>query len=322
MTSKENKASMKKLYKIIGIVLLAVVCIVVLFLGLTINNLKKRSEENFDSMQVRISEKLIRNSYNKYILKESEKYDKACEKMIGRTLTAEEKVTQMKLFMGEVACNVNTGSIKSKKLGMEDYWMYYDSDMNPILPDENDAIYYQVAYEDDECKGKLYYIYTGDEFSKAMSDVKNQIADGADAHFTIKNLYIKDFTFVPEYLEYYCISKDGNVSEIQTISMDKTKEEMLADGYELVEVNESFMDENYLGNFTYVASRNTEVEEVMNKYLQEYKKTGGANLRKVLKNGLINYELIDVRACEFEGTDEKIYMVTYKKNVLFYELLL
>ena len=303
------------------IIAASVVAFLLLIIVLVISRFKSWEEKHFESTELRISNKIVETGYNKYISSDSEQYAESYERLMGRPLTDDEKEQQMRLLIKRLGGGMTTNYFFSGKyINICDSWSYYDSEMNELNSFENDALMFDR--KDEEGKGHIIYSYESAEFSSTMQSIKEQYDDKDNVYITVKGLYLKDFTFVPKSLTYYELFKDGKRSEVKTIyNESKSDAEMESDGYTFMDIEETFDVNSNSGSFTYVSTKYDEAEQIVQKYVQEYKNAGKPeSMRKILSNSPFTFELIDIREVSpAEGV--KYYVVTYNRKPAVSDIL-
>ncbi len=319
---KQNgKKGGKKTWLWVLIVMVLVLLLVILF---SLGRLKSVAEEKFDSLQVRLSNEIVPTAYKRYVSGTAEEYYSTVEKINGGALTDEEKELQMKLYITKLSGRINTGTIVDGwQLGVTDDWSYYDEDMNNYLPTDNDILLYTRVDEEDNNGAKLFYIFDNEEFGNAMEDIKEKYSKNmGDVFFHIQNIYIRDNEFIPEKLEYFT-SIDGEISDtVSLFETEKTREEMEADGYTFVEIEDQFFPGYGESVFDYIACSSDSTTALLEGYLKEYKDAGKpATFRKNLTINPLYFEAVEIRECIPEGSDKAIYVVTYQRSNVLLNLI-
>jgi hypothetical protein len=177
--------------------------------------------------------------------------------------------------------------------------------------------------ESPDSKKKHFYTFQDENFSRKVDKIIKKYGDQSiGVIFEIKEVYIKDDTFIPAEITSYTVGEGGSIQDRDTLYISpKMKEDMEADGYTLVKKEGTFfLGDSATGDeiYTYCCSVDDERNARMSELLTEAQDTAnieGAYLRK--DPDFFTMEFYSIRKNQAEDEDRMYYVAAYQKlNVL------
>lgn len=298
--------------KTILIALIIALLVSVTLVYFQLKGLKKSVEDNYKSMHGKLSAKIFNSGYDYYI-------------------TEDEDVNQLKCHLSNMVEGINFSTINmpfTHSLVTTDIYRYYDSELNSIMLKDTLIM---VEKESPDSKKCHYYTFKDDAFTKEIDEIVSKYGDKIGSIvFNIKDIYVKDDSFVPAEISCYYVTEGGQVSKSKTLyEAPKSKTEMENNGYSFIVRDDSF----FLGSsatgdkcFVYCYGLDSERENMVNDVFNEAVNNSGGNPDNVYVRkdpGPFTVELYSVRKNDGKDAKHTYYVMAYEyMNVLIQPYLL
>ena len=269
---------------------------------------KNLFEQNFKSMHGELSAKIFNRGYDYYI-------------------SEDEDTKQLQYYLSNMVEGINYSKIVIpyfNTLVMTDIYRYYDSKFNCINVKDT-LLYVEDNEEKPDSPKRKYYSFRDERLTAGINQLVKEYGDNIGmVVFNVKNVYVKDDTFIPDEVSCYAMGDGGTQNNRMTLyRAPKDKAGMEADGYRFVGKNENFfVGETALkgDSFCYCYGMDAEREKRVKEILDEVVQSSGGNPEQVYERKDISpfsMEMYSIRKNDGKDEEHTYYVVIYERvNVL------
>ena len=318
-----------KIFRNIGIAILIAIIISLAVIFVEANIIKNNMAEYYRGSHDKITVTMMEKADKIYASDgeglsdvEKAKREAALSLSDGKFVDAEK---QARCFYTRFMSGLNSGevySLVSKSKALYDKRILLDENGESAMVD-NSLILVRTEKNGDTV-GELYYTFQDDELTNQMNAIDKRMKNGiGDIVFHAKGAYLKGDEFVPEEVDYSNVATGTGPEYLY--QLDKTKEEMEADGYTYYEVEETFarggLDH---GNdfFVFYSAPDKEtmdrISELMKPVLDDNYQNGEGYFESNSK-GPLREEVFSVSKYDSPYTNKGYYLVSYENNSILYE---
>lgn len=318
-----------KIFRNIGVAILMaiIISLVVIYIEASIikNNDADYYRNSHDRITVTMMEKAdkIYGSDGSDLSDTEEGKRKAALSFTDGEFTDAEK--QVRCFYTRFMSGLNSSEVYSlgqDTKALHDLRLLLDENGESVMTDDT-LILVRTAKSGDTT-GEIYYTFQDDGLSNQMHAIverkKNSIGDIV---FHAKGAYLKGDEFVPEEVDYYNVATNSGPDYLY--QLDKTKEEMEADGYTYYEVEETFARgglDHGDDFFVFYSAPDKEtmdrISELMKPVIEDDYQNGEGYFETNNK-GPLRVEIFTVSKYDSPYTDKEYYLVSYENNNVLYE---
>ena len=293
-------------------VLIAAVIMAILISGVIISiqmsQTKNLFEQNFKSMHGELSAKIFNRGYGYYI-------------------SEVEDTKQFQYYLSNMVEGINFSTIYFpyfNKLVMTDIYRYYDSQFNCINVKDT-LLYIEDNEEEPDSPKRKYYAFKDERLTAGINKLVKDYGDNIGMIvINVKNVYVKDGSFIPGEVSCYAIGDGGLQNNRTTLyRAPKNKAGMEEDGYRFVGKSEDFfVGETALkgDSFCYCYGLDVEREKRVKEILDEAIQNSGGKPEQVYERKDISpfsMEMYSIRKNDSKDEEHTYYVVTYERvNVL------
>lgn len=318
-----------KIFRNIGIAILIAIIISLAVIFVEANIIKNNMAEYYRGSHDKITVTMMEKADNIYASDgaglsdvEQAKREAALNLAGGQFADAEK---QVRCFYTRFMSGVNSGEVYSfsnNSKALYDKRILLDENGESAMVD-NSLILVRTEKNGDTV-GELYYTFQDDELTNQMNAIDKRMKNGiGDIVFHAKGAYLKGDEFVPEEVDYSNVVTGTGPEYLY--QLDKTKEEMEADGYTYYEVEETFARgglDHGDDFFVFYSAPDKEtmdrISELMKKVLEDGYQNGEGYFETNNKDPL-RVEIFTVSKYDSPYTDKEYYLVSYENNNVLYE---
>jgi hypothetical protein len=302
--------------------------IVAVVISIQLGIVRKRAEDQFQNYFVDRCNKVLYSSRDSYYDDSKESnvdYRKDAEELYGKKFDDQDLEIQ---FEDKLVALVS-GSNNSCAYGLwdevidDDKWLYFDKDMNRIVPESLPGALYYVR-KNDEGKSVLYYSCESEKLIQKIEDLKQEYGENLEGvRFHVKGVYTLESYFIPALIEY---SVTGSNKVTTIMDTESAEDELDMDGIVYHDIDTKFTyDSSGLGgdgdSVIYTDFHNDRTNEIMG-MINDYK-SHNPDAKEIYiekQDKFYTVEFVSVKNwVPEEGGDEEYNAVTYQYINLLYE---
>ncbi len=287
---------------LIAILISLVVSVTVIFIQLSF--VKKDYEHEFMVSHQTRSKRILERGYEYYIAEDNNK-------------------TQLKYYLGGMVEGVNGSYIKSPysdEVIASDTFVFYDADMNSLIPEGTILLNEKDAYPDSN-KKHIYGFYDKDLAMRLQGMIEEYGYDIGEFVFNLKGAYIvDDNTFFPERIICYRVGEGGAKMDEQVLYItDITGGDTEHAGAEYLHVDENFFlcDALISSDVAYISVKANGNMARVNELVKEASDKSGGKLSDTFFRKDLNPATMELFSVQ-KISEGDYYAVCYRKiNILF-----